>query len=170
MGDVELFLGGALTAGLSLDCFVTFGQAERGGGFDCSTPQRPPTLPCPYVLIIRDSSIVVLRRAALALFVQVGHPSPDALPSPDPPLRGPGYFSCLSALRFLFLARAIWISDYSADVRLPSDRFCAAERPRCCVFVAGKTILTTALNHLRWGVTADSDLLRPPGSAWADKG
>ena len=135
--------------------------------------RRPTTthLPAPasasHVVIIRDLTILVLWRAALMLAMQVGR-QPCLLRTPQ--LGCSGQFSCLVALRVLFLTRAIWISDYSADARRCSGLLTAVEQLRCCVFGAVYTLLASFLNHLRWGVLVDSDLLWTPGSAKLTKG
>lgn len=128
------------------------------------TCQHPPA---PHVVIIRDLTILVLWRAALMLAMQVGR-QPCLLRTPQ--LGCSGQFSCLVALRVLFLTRAIWISDYSADARRCSGLYTAVERLRCCVFgrcihVACFISQPLALGRLsRFGPIMDS------GVGGADKG
>jgi hypothetical protein len=157
---------------LSFDDSVTFGQARIHGvvALIAGRAQQQPLLTtcqhpsAPHVTIIRCLTILVLRRAALMLAMQVGRITPDTLPSPDP---------SVGVFRFLLVpdgAPGCFLNQGNMDIRLLGRRPALSWSSLCCrassLLRVWRCILVVCfiLNHLSWGVLADSDLL------WALRG
>lgn len=113
--------------------------------------QRSAGLLVSFDVLARQVVALIAARPTSCSWPEWAAPFSRRLPSPDPSWGASGLFSRPVVLRFLFLDRAIWISDCSALARGPRGCFCAAERRRGRQSGAAAIVVATALNHLRWG-------------------